>query len=68
MVGPSVSNYGYDEQAFKVTRHRFIEFVHAEDAARVSDIGFDLSLIHTALAGGMDGMKISLRMRELFPD
>lgn len=66
-----MSNYGYDEQAFKVTRHRFIEFVHAEDAARVqveSDSGFDLSLIHIALAVGMDGMKMSLRMRELFPD
>ena len=55
---------------FKVTNHRFLEFVHPEDAAWAqteNDSGFNLSLIDIALPGGMNGVKISLKMRERSP-
>ena len=62
--------FGYDDYVFKVTNQNFLEFVHPEDGAWVrveNDRGFDLSLIYIALPGGMNGVKMSLKMLERSP-
>ena len=55
---------------FKVTNQNFLELVHPEDGTWVqveNDRGFDLSLIDVALPGGMNGVKMSLKMLERSP-